>query len=100
MIYVDDLVDRGWRYGANCHMTTDDVSEAGLEALHAMAKQIGLKWEYFQDSTKASWPHYDLNTRMRGLAIAAGATPITCRELAMMTRRIRQEARKNQVVSH
>lgn len=91
-IYVDELVDRGWRYGPNCHMVTDDLSEAGIDALHAMAKQIGLKRTYFQDK-KASWKHYDLNAHMRELAVKAGAIEVTCREWAMKARQIRQEMR-------
>ena len=90
MIVVDELVPRGWRYGPNCHMATDDLSPAGLSVLHALATKIGLRRSYFQPS---SYPHYDLNASKRALAIEYGATPVTCQELALLIRRVRQEGK-------
>lgn len=49
-----------------CHLWSDDV-----EALHAMARKIGMRREWFQD--RARFPHYDLVPAKRALAIQAGA---------------------------
>jgi hypothetical protein len=69
-VYVDELktYDHGptcFREGA-CHMTADT-----LEALHAMARRLGLKEEWFQ--SKSRLPHYDLTTGKREAALKAGA---------------------------
>lgn len=79
-VYVDalrqyraDLVDHetrraGARHGHRwAHMLAmpDDV-----EALHALARRIGLRREWFQD---AGTPHYDVTPTRRRAAIQAGA---------------------------
>ena len=65
-VYVDRLMDYGWRLGPSCHMFADT-----LEELHAMAKAIGMKYSWFQD--KPALPHYDLVESRRKRAIAQGA---------------------------
>jgi hypothetical protein len=82
MIVVDELRHynngpRGWTLW--CHMASDDLSEQGLEELHAMARAIGLRREWFQDHPRH--PHYDLPPDRREAALAAGAVPVTSREL-------------------
>lgn len=82
MILVDDIHrykqgPRGWLFW--CHMASDDLSEAGLEELHRMASAIGLKRAWFQNHPRH--PHYDLLPESRRLALAAGALPVTSREL-------------------
>jgi hypothetical protein len=84
MILVDDIRrynngPRGWQYW--CHMASDDLSEHGLEQLHVLAVSIGLRREWFQDHPRH--PHYDLPPDKRDLAIAAGAIPVTSRELVL-----------------
>lgn len=88
MIYVDDLQDRGWRYGPNCHLLSDDLSETGLTHLHLFAAAIGLQRRYFQ---AGSYPHYDLNKRLRTLAIAYGATAVSCKEIVRVMQIGRQK---------
>jgi hypothetical protein len=90
VIVVDDLVDRGWRYGANCHLLADDLAPDGLAALHALAARIGLRRAYFQP---ASYPHYDLTAGQRAAALAAGATAVSCREVVRIMREARRKAR-------
>lgn len=72
-VYVDAIVATGrtkaWPYTRACHMfaTTD-------EELHAMAKAIGLRREWFQNH--ASLPHYDLTVSRRELAVRRGAVSV------------------------
>lgn len=68
------------RPGLWCHLVADS-----LEELHAMAAQIGI------DATRFQWqgrhPHYDLSEQRRGLALRAGAIPVSRRELVHILRR-------------
>ena len=69
MIYVDRYLDwmisdkPKWRDGG--HLFGTD-----LEALHAFAKSIGLRREWYQGK---QFPHYDLTKNKRAQAIQAGA---------------------------
>jgi len=72
-VYVDKLRDWGWRLGKSCHMVADTDDE-----LHAMARRIGLRREWFQDGR--SGPHYDLTERRRLSAIRLGAIELSSRE--------------------
>ena len=80
-IYVDPLLPRGWilrgRLVHSCHMFTDQLD---LGELHALAKAIDCKPEWFQDARRA--PHYDLIARRRHDATAAGAVPVSSRHAA------------------
>jgi len=67
-----------------CHMVADTPDE-----LHAMANQIGIKRRWFQDAPLR--PHYDICKSKRALAIAAGAQPVTARELITVLRRAQLE---------
>ncbi len=80
-VYVDALVERGWRLGPNCHLIADTDEE-----LHALAARIGLKRSWFQDK---SFPHYDLTSSRRKAAIRAGALPLDWREFVYRMRKIR-----------
>lgn len=44
-----------------------------LEELHAFAKSLGLKREWYQNN---QFPHYDLVRSKRNLAIKKGAIPV------------------------
>lgn len=84
MILVDDIREystgpRGWRHW--CHMASDDLSDRGIEELHRMAGRIGLRRAWFQDHPRH--PHYDLPPDKRSLALAAGATPVSSREIVL-----------------
>lgn len=70
MIYVDKLrpcqPNTNWRYSWVSHLTTD----GDVEELHAFAKLIGLKREWFQDGKH---PHYDIVGKKRFKALQWGA---------------------------
>lgn len=70
MIYVDAAV---WEFkGALwCHLAADTLDE-----LHEGAKALGLRRQWFQSPTKASWPHYDLSPKRRSKAVEMGARQI------------------------
>lgn len=51
-----------------CHMWVNPGDE---ESFHVMARQIGMRREWFQD--KRGFPHYDLIPTKRAKAVATGA---------------------------
>jgi hypothetical protein len=59
---------------------THVISDISLDELHAFAKLIGFKKEWFQDNKK--YQHYDLTTKRAYIrAIKAGAKKITSKEI-------------------
>ena len=76
-VYVDMLIDYGWKLGPSCHMIADSEDE-----LHSLAQSIGLKRSWFQNDDKHSLPHYDLVESKRKLAISKGAVEIDRYELS------------------
>lgn len=73
-VYVDDMFDLPmgrYRRMKMSHMIADTEDE-----LHAMADTIGVARRWHQGD------HYDVCMSKRKLAIAAGAVPVTLRELA------------------
>jgi len=85
MIYVDNLVDYGWklrgRVTKSCHLFTENID---LEELHVFAESIGLKRSWFQD--KPGHPHYDLTPLRRAAAIKAGAKSVPGHEMVVIFR--------------
>ena len=84
-VYVDSLYNYGWvvhgQVTPSCHMFTDMLD---LTELHAIASQIGMRIEWFQN--KVSAPHYDLKPDLREAAIKAGAIAIDRRTAALIWR--------------
>ncbi len=79
-VYIDSLRPSPggpgpFRRGALfCHLQAADLSPEAIDALHGLAQRIGLRRAWFQDASKASWPHYDIAGKAkRDAAIAAGA---------------------------
>lgn len=96
MIYVDQIQE----YPAECladkpenlgiywaHLWCDDGQ---LDDLHAFARKIGLKREWFQD--RHDFPHYDVVAAKRRLAVLNGATPMQLKE--WLKRRIERRLQK------
>jgi hypothetical protein len=79
VIYVDDIIDwpgdiapQAKKFGKKwCHLWCDPGEE---EQLHAFAKKIGLRREYYQLHRIVN--HYDLIPSKRELAIFQGARPM------------------------
>ncbi|WP_126223480.1 DUF4031 domain-containing protein [Burkholderia ambifaria] len=86
-VYVDDMylypMGRLGRLKMS-HMIASDEDE-----LHAMAERIGVARKHWQPPTRSSGSHYDICMSMRGLAINAGAIPVTIRQLVTMNARRR-----------
>lgn len=65
------------------HLLADTEDE-----LLAMADRIRLNRRHYQKNGR--WPHFDVCAAYRERAIAAGAIPVTRRELGVLLRRLRQ----------
>lgn len=82
MIYVDALINWGWRLGPSCHLVADS-----LEELHAFAARLGMRRSWFQDDPKL--PHYDLTVKRRARAVELGAVELDRREMVAKMRALR-----------
>jgi len=79
-VYVDSAMIV-WGRGRWSHMTADT-----LEELHAMARNIGMLREWFQD--KERHPHYDVTKTRRQEAIKLGAIQLSRRDYVRKVREI------------
>lgn len=77
MIYIDPLMNHGWKLRGhpqrNCHMFTDD----NINELHKMAELIGMKRSWFQNKRI---PHYDLTAARAEKAVELGVVQLTRKE--------------------
>lgn len=87
-VYVDRLVDYGWKLGPSCHLTADSLQE-----LHAFALSIGCsRWWCSDKRQPLSKPvHYDLTHGKRVLALAAGAVDVSGKEHEHVARLRREQ---------
>lgn len=89
-VYVDDY---GARFGRMimCHMFADTTEE-----LLAMADRIGVARRWIQ---KPGTPreHFDVCKAKRALAIAAGAVPVTSRDMVRIVREKRGKVEAGEV---
>lgn len=83
-VYVDKLVNYGWRHGPSCHLIADSVDE-----LIEFAVSIGLRAEWYQPKSS---PHFDLTAEGRAAAVANGAIELNNRELVAKLRELRAKA--------
>ena len=82
-VYVDaEMIE--WRGRRWCHLVADSLSE-----LHAFAKRMGLRREWFQGQRKH--PHYDVTDTMRDKAIALGANKGDRMTIIRCTKQLRAE---------
>lgn len=87
MIYIDPLMNRGWKLRGhpqrNCHMFTD----GDIEELHQMAELIGMKRSWFQNKRV---PHYDLTEARAEKAMKLGVILLTRKEAVEKWRKMRK----------
>jgi hypothetical protein len=77
------LARQAARHGTRwCHLWASAPEE--LERLHAIARAIGLKRQWFQD--RPGFPHYDLVPSKRVLALKKGAEPKDLRDFLVETK--------------
>lgn len=72
-VYVDPLMNHGWKYGASCHMFADSEEE-----LIRFATNMGMRAEWIQ---RTRFIHFDLTERWRANAVRCGAIEIDGAEL-------------------
>lgn len=77
-----------WKYDAACHMFGTNLDE-----LHAIARVIGLKREWFQ--VGGTLPHYDLTATKRHLAMHHGAVSLTGNTETVEAMKLSREAYSN-----
>ena len=82
-VYVDKLVDYGWRHGPSCHLIADSVDE-----LIEFAVSMGMRREWYQPKSS---PHFDLTADGRALAIEHGAIELDNRALVAKLRELRKK---------
>lgn len=82
-VYVDRLMDHGWRHGPSCHLIADSVAELQEFAL----QKLGMRLEWFQP---LSSPHFDLSAEGRAAAVRNGAIELSNRELVNKLRELRK----------
>ena len=82
-VYVDKLVDYGWRHGPSCHLIADSVDE-----LIEFAVSMGMRREWYQPKSS---PHFDLTADGRALAIEYGAIELDNRALVAKLRELRKK---------
>jgi hypothetical protein len=85
-VYVDKLVDYGWRHGPSCHLIADSVDE-----LIEFAVSMGLRAEWYQEKSS---PHFDLTAEGRAAAVSKGAIELDNRALVAKLRELRERRKK------
>lgn len=69
--------NRNWKWDQACHLFADSDAE-----LHAFARSLGLRREWFQDGAgRNRMHHYDLTVGMRAKAVRMGAVEIGWRDV-------------------
>ena len=80
-VYVDSLIDYGWKLGMSCHLIGDTVDE-----LKVFAVSIGLRLEWYQSKSS---PHFDLTEEGRLYAVQYGAIELDRRSFVEKIRELR-----------
>lgn len=79
------MPNREWRWTSSCHLFADTLDE-----LHAFARRLGLKCEWFQNHKRL--PHYDLTPKRRLKAEALGVIQLDRKMAVKKWREIRENA--------
>lgn len=86
-VYVDSLIDYGWKYGRSCHLIADTPDELMFFAMD----ELKMKGSWFQPK---SFPHFDLTESKRRLAVSKGAIELDRRDYVNKMREIRESEAK------
>lgn len=81
-VYVDDYKGK-YKGMVMSHMVADTLPE-----LHAMARRIGLKREWFQPGG-GTHPHYDVSQSKKALAVQSGAIEVSSKDVIGVIQRWR-----------
>jgi len=84
-VYVDGAKNPLGRM-VMCHMLADTPEE-----LHTMAAAIGLKPQWYQSPRVSSFPHYDVASGKRSLAVARGAKELSRAECGAFMRAMKRK---------
>ncbi|NMZ58611.1 DUF4031 domain-containing protein [Pseudomonas nitroreducens] len=82
-VYVDNVKIR-WANKSWCHLVADSLDE-----LHDFAFSLGLKRKWFQGS--ASYPHYDITTQTRLVALSLGAKQGSRTQIITCAKKLKNE---------
>ena len=82
-VYVDELINNGWRLGHNCHLIADSIAELKEFAI----THCKMRESWFQPR---STPHFDLVSSRRTLAVRAGAIELTRTDFVAKIRELRE----------
>jgi hypothetical protein len=74
-VYIDPLINYGWKLGPSCHLFADTV----LELVNFAVGELGLQPRWIQKSLKGVH-HFDLTAGKRKLAIKKGAIELGVNE--------------------
>lgn len=97
-VFVDNWSEAkqigGYRPAIWSHLTVGPYDP--IEELHAFARKIGMRREWFQGPPGDPWPrmHYDVTKTRRADAVRAGAREITWREWGRQRMRARDAWRE------
>ena len=80
-VYIDQLVNYGWRRGPSCHMIADTIQE-----LKQFAVSMGLREEWYQPRSS---PHFDLTAEAREAAVRFGAIELDRRAFVAKIKELR-----------
>lgn len=82
-VYVDNERVQ-WKGREWCHLVADSLAE-----LHEFGRQLRLQREWFQEN--ASYPHYDVTTSKRSIALTLGAVPGDRRTIIRCAKKLKLE---------
>ncbi|WMR31055.1 DUF4031 domain-containing protein [Metapseudomonas otitidis] len=82
-VYVDNARIK-WANRLWCHLVADS-----LEELHDFAFKLGLKRSWYQGS--ASYPHYDITTSSRLIALSIGAQAGSRAQIISCAKKLKHE---------
>lgn len=85
LVFVDEAIFpyKGKLY---CHMFCSDTAK-----LHSFAQQLGIKRCWFENKRGRYFPHYDITSAQRDMAINFGAIPVTGKEMVELQREYKNE---------